>query len=247
MSRRPPPRYVCKRCGVAADHYLDKCPLNTCHRCGALGHIATHCPERSGSLSLNSGRSSFATQLASTVDTSLNTAPERDDDVLSTTTWSSSAATSAMSIDPQEHCIERQEQRKVSHKEIQRVVKHGVPESDPQGNPRRVKRSFEGVTVITEGKRIITTWREPTSNQPARQRVKPVIENLPPVEEERSQWVFDEWYGGEVHDDDPFDYSDPGARYFAWKNGGDDDLLMSNEELIARRGSQFPEMYAYAD
>ena len=138
--------------------------------------------------------------------------------------------------------MERQQQRRVSQHEIKRTVKHGVPELDPQGNARRVKRSFEGVTVITEGRRVITTWREASSsNQPARQR-PPQKSRLPPVKEYEE--VFDPWYGGTVYDDDPFDYSDPGARYFAWKNGGDDDLLLSNEQLINLRGKQFPEMYA---
>ena len=57
------------------------------------------------------------------------------------------------------------------HKEIRRVCKHGIRHLDPQGledsrcprwttftgNPQRAKRSFAGVTAITQGKRIATT------------------------------------------------------------------------------------------
>ena len=82
---------------------------------------------------------------------------------MSSTTWSSSAATSDMSIDPQEHCVERQQQRRVSQHEIKRTVKHGVPELDPQGNARRVKRSFEGVTVITEGAKQAAATSQPVN------------------------------------------------------------------------------------
>jgi len=41
--KRPPPSYVCAKCKVAADHYLNECPQNLCFRCGQHGHIATHC------------------------------------------------------------------------------------------------------------------------------------------------------------------------------------------------------------
>ena len=56
-------------------------------------------------------------------------------------------------------------------------VRDGTPELDPGGDPRRVRRSFGGVTVITEGRRIITTWREGVNSrvdQPEtpRQRVR---------------------------------------------------------------------------
>ena len=43
--RRPPPSYVCAKCKVPADHYLNECPQNTCYRCGGKGHIATHCTQ----------------------------------------------------------------------------------------------------------------------------------------------------------------------------------------------------------
>ena len=41
--KRPPATYVCAKCKVAADHYLNECPQNVCFRCGQRGHIATHC------------------------------------------------------------------------------------------------------------------------------------------------------------------------------------------------------------
>ena len=161
----------------------------------------------------------------------------------STRTWSSSAATSDISIDPRAHCVEQQRQRDVTRKEIQRVVKHGVRKPDPGGNPRRKARTFEGVTVVTQGKLIVTTWRE-TSRVWQQPNVRPTAPHLPALqEEEESGFVYCPWYGGLVHDSDPSDYSDIGDRYFAWKNGGDYNLL-SNEELIRQRGAQFPEMYA---
>jgi len=158
-------------------------------------------------------------------------------DTSSTHTWPSSAATSEYSIHPQDHCVERQDERKVTVKEIQRVVKHGIRQPDPRGNLKRRKRTFEGVTVITQGKRIITTWREMSYQQPATYPSRPSQPAAPylPVVKEDGPSRYDPWYGGMVHDEDPFDYSDPGARYFAWKDGGDDDLLLSNDQIRQRR------------
>ena len=84
---------------------------------------------------------------------------EADDaasDTSSTHSWPSTAAP----IDPQDHCVERQQEREVTDREIQRVVKHGIRQPDPQGDPQRAKQTFEGVTVITRGTRVITTWRK---------------------------------------------------------------------------------------
>ena len=94
-----------------------------------------------------------------------------------------------MSIDPQEHCVERQLQRAVTDHDIRRTVKYGIPEPDPQGHTIRVKRSFEGVTVITEGKRIVTTWRGADSNQPLR----PVATHLAPVAVRETRGTWDTW------------------------------------------------------
>ncbi|KAK3238113.1 hypothetical protein CYMTET_51862 [Cymbomonas tetramitiformis] len=176
--RLPPPSYKCKKCGVAASHYLNECPMNICHRCKMMGHIATHCPLNTFSCR----RCGVSGHLASHCRRTAPAAAERiadDEDAASMRTWSSAAsdaASSEMSIDPQEHCVERQGERRVSDREIQRTVRDGTPELDPQGDPRRVKRTFGGVTVITEGRRIITTWREAVNshNQPEmpRQRVR---------------------------------------------------------------------------
>jgi len=150
---------ICYRCNEMG-HIADRCPLNTftCQRCGVSGHLAKYC------------KRAAAAAFERVAD---------DDDAASLRTWSSAAsdaASSYISIDPQEHCIERQRERAVSDREIQRTVRDGVPELDPEGDPRRVKRTFKGVTVITQGRRIITTWRNTVTShdQPEtpRQRVR---------------------------------------------------------------------------
>ena len=132
--RRPPPHYVCRKCSVAADHYLNECPTNTCHRCGGKSHIATHCPRNTYTCA-RCGVSGHRTKYCR-------------------------AGARFVGVYLQEHCVERQLQRAVADQEIKRAVKHGTPEPDPHGDARRIKQSFEGVTVITEGIRIITTWRD---------------------------------------------------------------------------------------
>lgn len=256
MVRRPPPQYVCKKCGVQASHYLNECPQNVCHRCNETGHIATTCPH-STYMCKRCGGSGHLSKYCRRPPQS---APA-DDDAASMRTWSSvasSAPTSDMSIDPQEHCVERQDERAVTDREIQRAVRDGVPEPDPQGNPGRVKRTFKGVTVITQGRRIITTWREaapPLRPETPRQRVRSDAyreaqaaerrSRMPSVLEEVEEDVWDPWAGGMVSANDPFDYSDMGGRYWAWKNGGDDDLLLSNEQLIELRRSQGVELFDF--
>ena len=42
-SHLPPALYVCAKCKMVADHYLNECPQNICFRCGQQGHIATGC------------------------------------------------------------------------------------------------------------------------------------------------------------------------------------------------------------
>ena len=133
--RRPPSHYVCRKCSVAADHYLNECPTNTCHRCGGKSHIATHCPWNTYTCA-RCGVSGHRTKNCR------------------------AGATLFVGVYLQEHCVERQLQRTVTDQEIKQAVKHGIPEPDPHGDTRRIKRSFEGVTVITEGIRIITTWRD---------------------------------------------------------------------------------------
>ena len=46
--KRPGEHYVCNKCGLRNDHYLNECPEATCHKCGGKGHIASNCPNTQG-------------------------------------------------------------------------------------------------------------------------------------------------------------------------------------------------------
>ena len=122
-----------------------------CPTCGQEDHRSHNCPHR-GFKEMSSAFENLGTR---------NAPGHLDDDgAKSTSTGSGSDATSKISIDPGEHCTKRQQERKVTDHEIKRAVKHGAPLPDPQGNPGRIKKTSEDVTVITQGKRIVTVWRE---------------------------------------------------------------------------------------
>jgi hypothetical protein len=78
---------------------------------------------------------------------------------------SSSRSTSDISVDATAHCKDRQKERAVSHKEIQRTLKHGLRTRDPGGNKQRQKCEFEGIVLIVAGcKRVVTAWRAAPKN-----------------------------------------------------------------------------------
>lgn len=141
----------------------------------------------------------------------------------------SSRDTSDISVEPTEHCKDRQKERVVSHKEIQHILKHGLRTRDPGGNKQRQKCEFEGIVVIVAGrKRVVTAWRTASKKNiivpslpPRLKTMLPKQPVLPPIiEVEEDEYVWDpNYYGGWVHKDDPSDYSEQDDRYYAWKNG----------------------------
>ena len=54
--KRPGEHYVCNKCGLRNDHYLNECPEATCHKCGGKGHIASNCPNTQGQFNGGGGR-----------------------------------------------------------------------------------------------------------------------------------------------------------------------------------------------
>ena len=71
-----------------------------------------------------------------------------------------STATSDVSMESTPHCKERQAQRAVTRRQIQKVLKDGVGSPDPQGNSRRTKLELDGIVVIIQDKNtVISTWR----------------------------------------------------------------------------------------
>mmetsp|Transcript_62681 Transcript_62681/g.123925 ORF Transcript_62681/g.123925 Transcript_62681/m.123925 type:complete len:219 (+) Transcript_62681:73-729(+) len=74
----------------------------------------------------------------------------------------SSVATSSISIHPTRHCVDRQAERDVTHREIQSAMRHGVWRPDPEGHPRRhmvsdaVTRIF---VIVQDSVTPVTAWR----------------------------------------------------------------------------------------
>jgi hypothetical protein len=84
--------------------------------------------------------------------------------------------------------------------------------------------------IVTGRKRVVTAWR--TSSKifvVPHSQILPLKKTvLPPiVEEEEDEYVWDSSYGM-VHNNDPYDYSEVGDRYFAWKDGIGDIKWVNN-------------------
>eukprot|EP01083_Nonionella_stella_P269227 910728_1 len=83
----------------------------------------------------------------------------------------SSVATSCVTVNPSKHCRQRQQERQISKKDIQRTLKHGQTSPSWRG---RQKKQCDDITVITENvkgkEQVVTTYR--TDAKPSKQRRK---------------------------------------------------------------------------
>eukprot|EP01083_Nonionella_stella_P269226 910726_1 len=83
----------------------------------------------------------------------------------------SSVATSCVTVNPSVHCRQRQQERQISQKDIQRTLKHGQKSLSRRG---RQKKQCDDITVITENvkgkEQVVTTFR--TNTKPSKRRRK---------------------------------------------------------------------------
>ena len=74
-----------------------------------------------------------------------------------------------MHIDPQDHRVERQQQRRVSEHEVKRAVKYGIPHPDPQGDPRGASKGRSrvphGVKQLAASRPVIGVSLAPSPRQ----------------------------------------------------------------------------------